>query len=265
MDVLGNESDVASQTFSIDTVPPTITNVSVTPENVGTTGNCLKGKLWVDADVADSGGSGLASVEIKLDDGDYEAMPLKSGVTYEMEYTIDATWDNGGHTVTIKATDGAGNSATASTDFDVNKNQIDGLVGLQGFMPVYKDRDVVFVLNGSGDAKVITLGFYSGVAAYSITDVPDLTSISAKTAWTMRRLISGLSASDGQYSADFTGANTLLGGDLTGDNVINALDYSTLRGAWGANAAGDITGDGYTDNADYVIMKTNWYKKGDAQ
>jgi hypothetical protein len=36
-------------------------------------------RLWVDAEVTDSGGSGLVWVQIKLDDGEYEAMPAKSG------------------------------------------------------------------------------------------------------------------------------------------------------------------------------------------
>lgn len=246
---------------------PTVDNATTTPENVGSTGNYLKGKLWVNADVADTGGSGLASVQIKLDDGDYETMPAKEGGDpgeYEKEYTIDASWANGAHSVTIKATDGAGNTTTCEPmEFEVNKNEVSGTVGLQGFTSALTYRDVVFVLNGT-TAKVVNLGFLNGVAAYSIVDVPDLSSISAKTAWSLRRKMS-VSAADGQYVADFVGSSVVRGGDLNGDNVVNALDYSVLRGAWGSGSAGDINGDGYTDNSDYLIMKANWYGKGDAQ
>ena len=116
------------------------------------------------------------------------------------------------------------------------------------------------------------LSFISGIATYSLTDIADgTTAISAKTAWNLRRKISGLSATDGQITASFLGGNVLLGGDLAtagypgGDNAINALDYSALRGAWGASAVGDINGDGNTDNTDYLMMKANWYKTGNAQ
>jgi len=268
VDDAGLESGVASHAFVVDGVPPAIADISVTPQNVGATGNCLKGKLWVDAHVTDAGGSGLASVQIKLDDGDYEDMPVKDGGNpgdYENEYTIDASWANRAHSVTIRATDGAGNvSICDPIAFNVNKNEITGAIGLQNFTAALKYREVAFVLNGS-TTKVVNLGFLNGMAAYSIVDVPDLTTISAKTAWSLRRLITGLSASDGQYEANFTGTKTVLGGDLTGDNVINALDYSALRGAWGTSSVGDINGDGYTDNADYLIQKANWYGKGDAQ
>jgi len=255
-------------TLVSDATPPTIANITVNPENVGSTGNCLKGKLWVDAEVTDVGGSGLSTVEIKLDSGEFETMPAKVGGNpedYEKEYVIDASWTNGPHSVTIKASDGAANTATADpVSFNVNKNQVSGAIGLQGLTAAPKYRDVAFVLNGS-TTKVVNLGFLNGMAAYSIVDVPDLTTISAKTAWSLRRLITGLSASDGQYVADFTGNKVVLGGDLNGDNVVNALDYSILRGAWGSGGAGDINGDGYTDNGDYLIMKSNWYGKGDAQ
>jgi len=270
VDELGNQSGEASQEFMIDGIPPTVSNITVTAENVGDppANNCLQGKLWIDAEVTDTGGSGLASVQIKLDDGDYATMPAKVGgdpEDYEMEYTIDASWTNGTHTVTIKATDGAGNSTTTdAVEFKVNKNTVSGFVGLQNFTWVLKNRDVAFGLNGT-TVRIVTLSFINGISAYTLTDVPDMTSISAKTAWSLRKLITGLSAPDGQYEANFTGSNTVLGGDLNGDNVVNALDYSILRGAWGTGSAGDINGDGYTDNADYLIMKANWYRKGDPQ
>jgi|GEM_PF-2063675 len=267
-DAANNWSAAVSDSITLDQTAPTISNLSVTPANVGSTGNCLKGDLYVDANAADSG-SGLASVQAKMDSGSYEAVTPKTGPTYEKQYVIDADWTNGSHTVYVKATDIAGNETVQSTAFAVNKNEVSGVIGLQGLTSAPLDRSVVFVLNGS-TTKTLTLSFINGMSSYSITDVPDLTSISAKTAWSLRRNIS-VSATDGQYIADFAGSNVVLGGDLTGDNLVNALDYSALRAAWGTApsvpgyAAGDINGDGATDNADYLIQKANWYKKGDAQ
>jgi len=249
--------------FQSDSVAPDI-EVILDDDHKGATGNFLKGTLSADITVTDNpGGSGVAKVELKLDGGDYEEL-TGTGGSYHWTDTIDATWDNGTHTVKVKATDNANNVAEVTEEFYVNKNEVSGFVGLQGLTNSLVSRNVVFVVNGT-NVKAVNLSFLNGISAYSLTDVPDVTSISAKTAWSLRKLITGLSASDGQYVADFTGTNTVLGGDLTGDNVVNALDYSTLRGAWGTGTAGDINGDGYTDNADYLIMKANWYKKGDAQ
>jgi len=251
--------------FSLkDATPPMISDITVTPQNVGSTGNCLKGELYVDANVADAE-SGVASVQISLDGGDYVTMPLKQDGTYEKTYTIDAGWANGAHSIKVKATDNCSNAATSDpAAFSVNKNQISGVIGLEGLISASISRDVTFALNG-GTPRVVTLSFLNGVSHYTLLDVPDVTSISAKAAWNLRRLITAPYGTDGQYEADFVGTCVVLGGDLTGDNVINALDYSVLRGAWGTGGVGDITGDGYTDNADYLIMKANWYKKGDAQ
>lgn len=112
-----------------------------------------------------------------------------------------------------------------------------------------------------------------GTGVYVFTDVPDvITSISAKTNWNLRKRISfSTPASDGQYVASFTSSYQLPGGDLAtpgspnGDNVVNALDYAVLRGAWGPGSAGDISGDGSTNNTDYLILKGNWYQRGDVQ
>lgn len=273
-DNAGNWSDAATLfTFKYDGSAPTVTNFEVTWENEAPTGSCLKGKLWAAAECADTGGSSLASVEIKLDSGSYETMPAKSGgdpEDYEMEYTVDSTWENGTYTITVKVTDGAGGSAELESDpFTVNKNEISGIIAFDDFTTTTVSRNVTFVINGSVVRGPIAVPFILGTGSYVLTDVPDvITSISAKTAWHLRRKASGIAlASDGQYIQDFTGdltaGWTLRGGDLNGDNAINALDYSLLRGAWGSNLLGDINGDGTTNNADYLILKRSWYKVGD--
>jgi len=249
--------------FESDAVAPTL-EVTVDDDSKGTTGNFLKGSLTADITATDNeGGSGLAKVELKLDDGDYSELTGAAG-SYTWTDTIDASWTNGPHSITVKATDNASNAAVVTKNFTVNKNEVSGFIGLQGLTNAPLSRSVVFVLNGT-TVNTVSLSFYNGVSVYTLTDVPDMTSISAKTAWSLRKLVSGLSADDGQYVADFIGSTVVPGGDLNGDNVINAIDYSLLRGAWGLGIAGDINGDGYTDNADYLIMKANWYKKGDAQ
>lgn len=263
-DKAGNKSaeptGVGSTNTVYDTTAPTA-QVTLTPENVGATGDVLAGLLTSDTTVDDGSGSGVAKVEIKLDDGDYKELTAADG-KYTDENTIDPSWPNGGHSITVRATDVADNSAEVVKDFTVNKNKISGQIGLQGLALASMTREVTFVLD-SGGTKTVTLRFVNGVARYAFTDIDGVTAISAKTAWNLRKKISGLSATDGQITADFTGSFALPGGDLNGDNVVNTIDYSKLRGAWGIGSAGDITGDGFCDNADYMILKANWYTRGD--
>lgn len=237
--------------------------VTVNDDAIAQDGDFLKGTLSVDVSAADTGGSGLSKAEIKLDAGEYQELTGSEG-RYSYECDITESWTNGPHSVTVKITDGAGNFVEITKGFTVNKNEIRGLVAVQSFVVSPVNRDVTLVLDGTV-SKTVTLKFINGVAPYSFTDVDEITSISAKTNWTLRKKISGISWVDGQCTASFTGSNILLGGDLDGDNLTNTIDYTILRNAWGVGSRGDINGDGLCDNADYLILKLNWYKKGDPQ
>jgi len=58
----------------------------------------------------------------------------------------------------------------------------------------------------------------------------------------------------------------LKAGDLTGDNVVNTLDYSVLRFNWlTINATADVTGDGIVNTGDYNPLQANFYTVGDPQ
>ncbi|MGI6296868.1 MAG: N-acetylmuramoyl-L-alanine amidase [Armatimonadota bacterium] len=237
--------------------------------------NFLKGTVTITA-LAEDADSGVKKVECRIDSGAFVGMQLVDG-SYVAEFDIDESWPNGPHSVTVRATDNAENYADAVKNFTVNKNEVSGVIGLEETLgaPIY--RTVKFVLtydNNGTDAKItrtITPRFITGKAGYWFTDIPDgVKAISAKTAWHLRRRIL-VSPVNGQAEANFTGTHELLGGDLAtpgqplGDNVINALDYASLRGAWGYGEAGDINGDGVTDNSDYLIMQRNLYRKGDVE
>jgi hypothetical protein len=75
---------------------------------------------------------------------------------------------------------------------------------------------------------------------------------------------------DCQGVVNFTGAAQLRGGDITGDNVVNLADYSSLVSHWldvvsstPAAAVADMNGDGVINILDYVILGTNWFTTGD--
>lgn len=235
----------------------------------------LKGTVTINATAEDSE-SGVKAVQYRIDSGPFVAMASSEG-GYTAVFGIDASWANGQHSVTIRATDGADNYSDVVKQFEVNKNEMSGLVAMQESVSTMSSRAVTFVLTyiqGGVEGKLtqtIFPSFVLGRAGYSFTDIPDgLKSISAKTAWHLRRRIE-VTPVNGQSVANFTGEFELLGGDLatpgqsTGDNAVNALDYAILRNAWGDKPAGDITGDGFTDNDDYLVMSANWYKKGDSE
>ncbi|MGI6296859.1 MAG: Ig-like domain-containing protein [Armatimonadota bacterium] len=255
-------------TYVPDDEGPELTNVTVTSSDVGEapTYNFLKGTVTVEAEASDD--SGVASVVFVIDDSETPITMTFDPNTgkYVGTCTIDEDWTNGQHSITVIATDIYDNESDDTKTFSVNKNEINGLVGIEDSF-VVMNRSVTFVLNGT-ITKTVSLNFINGKAYYSFTDVPEITTISAKTAWHLRTQCN-VTMVKGQAEVNFLGAKVLRGGDLAtpgspmGDNTVNALDYAILRGAWGYGPAGDINGDGVTDNNDYLILMKYLYVRGD--
>jgi hypothetical protein len=58
-------------------------------------------------------------------------------------------------------------------------------------------------------------------------------------------------------------ANTFVGGDINGDNVINTLDASAVSDDWNRTGSqADINGDGIVNSFDFAIIKENFNKVG---
>jgi len=55
---------------------------------------------------------------------------------------------------------------------------------------------------------------------------------------------------------------TISGGDLNGDNVINTADYSRLIVSWFGTGTADINRDGIVNSADFSLMVGNWFMEG---
>ncbi|MCO6437503.1 MAG: hypothetical protein J5J06_10480 [Phycisphaerae bacterium] len=92
------------------------------------------------------------------------------------------------------------------------------------------------------------------------------------------RSVADLSVESGRYIARFTGdpslaGNWLIGGNLNGDHVIDALDYAALMTVWlppdpvsidpnvrceEVGIHGDINGDGTIDSFDADVIERNW-------
>lgn len=208
-----------------------------------------------------------------LDASNYTVIASESMgvVTYTVTLTVPATATTGTYAVEATVLDRSGNqSAEALLGSFVVANEAIATVELQSFGGT--TRDVTFVAtNGGGTVlaswtKTIT-NFSGGIGSVALENVPAGTAaISAKTAWTLRSKVLASFSPEGVGAVALTGGDLLKAGDLTGDNVVNTLDYATLRFNWlTANSVADITGDGLVQSADYLPLQTNFYTVGDPQ
>lgn len=192
-------------------------------------------------------------------------------VTYTVTLNVPVTATTGTYAVEATVLDRSGNeSAEALLGSFVIANEAIATVQLQSFEAT--TRDVTFVAtNGGGSVlatwtKTIT-NFSGGIGSVALENVPAGTAaISAKTDWTLRSKVPASFSPEGVGAVSLTGADLLKGGDLTGDNVVNTLDYASLRFNWlTANAVADITGDGQVQSGDYLPLQANFYTVGDPQ
>jgi hypothetical protein len=274
-DFAGNTETKTIHVF-LDTVAPTI-NIDSAVQNSselliskGSAINAIQGNVVItvsSSDASPSTGLVVPPIVKVTDASAVETVLTSSGSgPWTYTYAVTSTTANGIATISATIGDEAGNSASDTDTFRVNKNQVTGQVELQDF--VGSSRAVTFAATG-GTVKTWTqtLSFAGGVASYTLTDVPaGTTGVSAKTAWSLRNKLAAVLDGDGQVAANFTGGEKLLGGDINGTNSINVLDYSVLKANWfTSNSVADIDGSGEVGTLDYSIQKSNWFKVGDPQ
>lgn len=191
-------------------------------------------------------------------------------VTYTVTLNVPAASTTGTYAVTATVIDRSGNlSPVASLGSFQIANEVLATVELQGFGG--GNRDVVFTAtNGSGTVLTTwtkSVAFTGAIGTVPLEAVPATTAaISAKTAWNLRSKKTTTFSPEGVAAVSLTGADLLPAGDITGDNVVNTLDYSVLRYHWMTDhAVADLTGDGQVTTADYGLLRDNFYTVGDAQ
>ncbi len=186
--------------------------------------------------------------------------------SYNWAVTVDATTPNGIYDVVLVVSDRSGNTTTNAATIKVNKTTIAVSVELVGASVAPFSRAVVLVMtSGAGavvETRTETLQFTNSVATLSMTQIPaGVAAISADTAWTLRTKQSVVYNATGQATVSLP----LDGGDLTGDNKVDMLDFARLRYyLTTTDAVADINGDGAVNLTDYGILKFYWYKTGDA-
>jgi hypothetical protein len=270
----------------VDLTPPVISAVTAT-QNATNVTNCavtvVQGQVAFSVVAANVAGSPAITMVNGLAADAATFVNQSPAGTYNYIWNVTNTTASGTWTVTVTAADLC-NSTNTSFTLCVNKTQITGQVQLQGFVgtgtvPPHT-RAVTFVASTNWVTagpvtntitlwtNTLTLTFVGDTANYTLTGLPPAANgLSAKTAWNKRSKVSvALDVNSQATGVNLTGASELLGGDITGDNIVNLLDYNVLLENYlTAAPVADINGDGAVTLLDYNILLENWLTQGAPQ
>jgi hypothetical protein len=286
------ESAKVTNNFTVtvtDSNPPVFTSVAATEVQpyVGTI-NVLNGaaptvqgtvNFAIQASVKACAGAPVVTLTNGVNNATANYVNVSPAGTYNYAWAVTPTTANGTWTATATAFDAA-DTATTNFTLVVNVAQITGQVELDSFdgsgtVPPHT-RAVTFVATSNDPVAgttvlqswTLTLSNDSGdTFNYVLTGVPaNANGLSAKTDWNLRRKLSVVLDASEQGVANFTGSSLLLGGDVNGDNIVNAFDYNVLENNWFLVApVADIVGYGTVNTFDYNILENNWFIAGDPQ
>jgi len=122
---------------------------------------------------------------------------------------------------------------------------------------VLDSRDVQVAFTNSTDTETVV-----------IDDVPaDTAHVSCKEIGHFLRRRVDVAGAAPDFTADFTGANKLLGGDFNNDNFVELRDFAQFLRDFGVpdRPASDINGDGDVDNVEFGYIGLHFFQFGDPQ
>jgi hypothetical protein len=233
---------------------------------------------------ARDGLAGLVSVGTSVTlDGDVSLTPVftsESSVTiegvgfsqFQFQLSIDATTPDGTYDIVATVLDRSGNSLQSLLG-TIEIARLNAMVEVQpeDLTPATLVRPVTFVMSDSSgtvlERRTVNVTFTNQVGTVDLLALPLATAnLSAKTAWSLRRRLPCLFDSIGDAQVNFTGPSFLGGGDVTGDNVVNLLDYNVIRNNFfQSSQVADINGDSSVNLQDYNILRGNYFGFGDVE
>lgn len=184
----------------------------------------------------------------------------------------------GDTTITWTANDRCGNTSAKTQTVTVkDKYTANVTLQIEGAHSGSTTRIVALTFGSSGGDKVekpaaMEVEFTNGVASFDV-DIPvgySWTCISAKDLQHTLRKQASMGIVGTEYKADIT----LIGGDLTNDNLVDILDFGVFAGQFGDNYKGpypftqrdaDITGDGLVTSAEFTFIQSKFLQRGDAE
>jgi hypothetical protein len=145
------------------------------------------------------------------------------------------------------------------------------LLNLTGRQVPYDANLTVQIYSGATLVETLipkmTYGGTQGICHYSTTCVvttPGTYDIKFKASHWLRKAVLGVTLVSGDNTV--SSINSLINGDVNGDNQITSADFGALRTNYlkvGDNLAGDLNEDGQVTSVDFGILRTNYLKVGD--
>ncbi|GMV38208.1 MAG: hypothetical protein AMXMBFR61_27160 [Fimbriimonadales bacterium] len=309
----------ASNLLVIDDTPPSLGNLTAKQgllDVLGGINPVVQGPLVITVDARDlwtltpNNGAGLENyplISIDFPSGPdvlNQPMHALAGNTFGFDATVTAAHGCGTATITITASDDAGNVAALYGSLALNTKQVSVTVELRNVhLPLLATvkRAVQFDIGGLGGTNpvVSTLKnvdfsdpdgpgglFASGTVLLTAVDAPipctgTPTHISAKDRLHTLRKTIALTGVSPNFTASFTGlASALPGGDANGDNLIDILDFGMLAWRFGQNLGADtpvgtpydtasnphpdFSANGLVGTEDYSFIQIGFLTTGDA-
>jgi len=257
-DSCGNIGESATRTFTIqDTTAPTISGCPGDITVNADAGGCTAVVTWTEPTATDVCCGPVAW-------------------TYR-SHEPGSTFPQGTTTVRYEFTDGCNNTAVCQFNVTVNAvNDLQVTVSLAGVDPNSFTRCIRFELwncPASSPAATVdaVLSFTNGTAGPVTIEVPcgQYNCITARDRLhTLRRTADSVDAGT-YYTANFTGTDALIGGNLNDDFWVDILDFGVFSWQWGWTGDpnttcttpyphADINGDGLVDTADFTFIQANF-------
>jgi hypothetical protein len=187
------------------------------------------------------------------------------------------SWSNvagGNYTVSARAYDNAGTTASASASISVTS-------GTTPPPPPSSGTDMSISANpttvSSGGSATLSYSWnaatrhnvrLNGAAPAATCDTSTcagsmVINLSATTTYTMTAVYADGTTAPPASATVTVGATATLVGDLNGDKIVNSIDWSIMNSKWfTSDATADLNKDGLVNSLDWSLLNQNWFKTG---
>ncbi len=277
-----------STTIYVDAIPPSVSIVSAKQNGIELIGGPTKAtvgpvNITVTASDASSGLAGHPAVTVTPHGGSAEAATYvnESPVgTFNYTWSVTDTTPTGSAEINASAADNVGNVGHATPQaFTIAGPRLTLNIQLEGIVGGSVTRTMKVLLGGTGVLQLeynlpVTFVNQIGTLAFDdITNLPGYSCVSVKDAQhTVYSTLSIVHSAPGQYVANLTGSDKLLGGDVDNNDVVDVYDYGVIAVQWNTMGHplappaldGDIDDNGKVYKEDFRIFWSHFLTRGDA-
>ncbi|MDT7520759.1 Ig-like domain-containing protein [Rhodoferax sp. TBRC 17660] len=233
----------SAQTYTLDNTAPAAPTLVL--DAASDTGISNSDRI-TNADTPTISGTAEAGSRVELYDGSIVVAEVQAGGDGKWSTTPGSALVNGTHTLTVKATDAAGNVSDSSADLSV---VVDTAAPTVSSVAITSSTGIQNSTLNAGDVVTVTMGLSQAV---TVTGTPQLgLNIGGTT------VQANYASGSGTNSLTFT--YTILAGQTDADGISIATDSLALNGGTIVDAAGNSATLGHTsvaNNAGYLVDTT---------